>query len=165
MAHADIVRAEQDQQIFSFWPKHNRAILDRLESKHLHVESEDPLEADMILNMGPQHPATHGVLRALIKLDGETVDTCVLDLGYLHRGIEKLAEHKTYQEFMPYTDRMDYLSPYSNNVAFCLAVETSPLHSNYHVRVGSDIIALALVGYDGDGHGSHFCISLGFQIP
>jgi len=114
---------EQTEHIFSFWPEHNQAMLDRLESKHVHVESGDPLEADMILNMGPQHPATHGVLRCLLKLDGETIDTCVLDLGYLHRGIEKLAEYKTYQEFMPYTDRMDYLSPYSNNVAFCLAVE------------------------------------------
>ena len=115
---------------FKFWPRHNEAIYKRLESKHSWVEEkaqaelpEDPLQHEMILNIGPQHPATHGVLRCVVKLDGETVEKSVLDIGYLHRGIEKLAEHKTYQEFMPYTDRMDYLAPYSNNVAWCLAVE------------------------------------------
>ncbi len=85
--------------------------------------AEDPLESRMILNLGPQHPATHGALRVVCQLDGETIEKCLLDIGYLHRGIEKLAEVKTYQEFMPYTDRMDYMSPYSNNVAWCLAVE------------------------------------------
>jgi NADH-quinone oxidoreductase subunit D len=77
----------------------------------------------MIINMGPSHPATHGVLRVVLEVDGERVIKSVTDLGYLHRGIEKIAENKTYQEFMPYTDRMDYLAPYSNNVAYCLAVE------------------------------------------
>lgn len=111
-------------QAFSFWPEHNRNLYARLEDKYTYVERDaDPLESSMTLNMGPQHPATHGVLRVVIKLDGETIETCVLDLGYLHRGIEKLAEVKTYQEFMPYTDRMDYLGPYGNNVAWCLAVE------------------------------------------
>ncbi len=85
--------------------------------------AEDPLESRMVLNLGPQHPATHGALRVVCQLDGETIEKCLLDVGYLHRGIEKLAEVKTYQEFMPYTDRMDYMSPYSNNVAWCLAVE------------------------------------------
>ncbi len=116
---------------FRFWPRHNEAIYERLESKHAWLEErrrdgtdeEDPLEHEMILNIGPQHPATHGVLRCVVKLDGETIEKAVLDIGYLHRGIEKLAEHKTYQEFMPYTDRMDYLAPYSNNVCWCLAVE------------------------------------------
>jgi NADH-quinone oxidoreductase subunit D len=73
--------------------------------------------------MGPQHPATHGVLRLVLQLRGETIEKTKLDIGYLHRGVEKIAENKTYQEFMPYTDRMDYLSPYSNNVALCTAVE------------------------------------------
>jgi NADH-quinone oxidoreductase subunit D len=77
----------------------------------------------MVLNLGPQHPATHGVLRVVLRLDGENIEGCLLDIGYLHRGIEKLSEVKTYQEFMPYTDRTDYLGPYSNNVAWCLAVE------------------------------------------
>jgi NADH-quinone oxidoreductase subunit D len=111
-------------EVFTFWPKHQAAIYERLQNKYTTLErEEDPLEARMILNMGPQHPATHGVLRVVCKLDGETIETCVLDIGYLHRGIEKLAEVKTYQEFMPYTDRMDYLAPYVNNVAWCLAVE------------------------------------------
>ncbi len=117
---------------FRFWPRHNEALFKRLESKHAWLEERhhspeelalDALDNEMVLNIGPQHPATHGVLRCAVKLDGETIDKCVLDLGYLHRGIEKVAEAKTYQEFMPYTDRMDYLSPYSNNVAWCLAVE------------------------------------------
>lgn len=116
---------------FRFWPRHNEAIYKRLESKHAWLEArhrdveaeEDPLEAEMILNIGPQHPATHGVLRCVVKLDGETIEKAVVDIGYLHRGIEKLAESKTYQEYMPYTDRMDYLAPYSNNVCWCMAVE------------------------------------------
>lgn len=111
----------------TFFPKHQEAIYKRLEDKHTSVEvkkgEKDPLDSEMVLNLGPQHPATHGVLRCVLKLDGEEIEKCVLDVGYLHRGVEKIAEHKTYQEFMPYTDRMDYLSPYSNNVAFCLAVE------------------------------------------
>ncbi len=111
-------------ELFTFWPRHNEALYERLESKHAHIEEpDDPLESRMVLNIGPQHPATHGVLRVVVRLDGETIETCLLDLGYLHRGIEKHAEQKTYQEFMPYTDRMDYLAPYANNVAFCLAVE------------------------------------------
>ena len=120
----DKLEGQLENEVFTFWPKHNERLFERLETKHLHVEEgDDPLEAEMSLNLGPQHPATHGVLRCVLKLDGENIKSCVLDIGYLHRGIEKLAENKTYQEFMPYTDRMDYLSPYSNNVAFCLAVE------------------------------------------
>lgn len=109
----------------SFFPKHQEAIYRRLENKDLVVEvgENDPLGTEMVLNLGPVHPATHGVLRCCLQLNGEYIQKCLLDVGYLHRGVEKIAEHKTYQEFMPYTDRMDYLSPYSNNVAFCLAVE------------------------------------------
>ncbi|MCS6904591.1 MAG: NADH dehydrogenase (quinone) subunit D [Bacteroidia bacterium] len=109
----------------TFFPKHQLALYRRLETKHARVEVDesDPLGSQMILNIGPQHPATHGVLRVVTQLDGEKIAKCVLDIGYLHRGIEKLAEYKTFQEFMPYTDRMDYLSPYSNNVALCTAVE------------------------------------------
>lgn len=107
-----------------FFPKHQYAIYKRLEDKHTTVEVEnDPLGTKMIINLGPQHPATHGVLRVVLEMDGENIIKAVSDVGYLHRGIEKIAENKTYQEFMPYTDRMDYLSPYSNNVALCLAVE------------------------------------------
>ncbi|OAN64247.1 NADH dehydrogenase (quinone) subunit D [Balneola sp. EhC07] len=109
-----------------FQEKHQRSIYKSLEDKHTTIEDvdiDDPLNAKMILNMGPQHPATHGVLRLVLQLRGETIEKTKLDIGYLHRGVEKIAENKTYQEFMPYTDRMDYLSPYSNNVALCLAVE------------------------------------------
>ncbi|MCX6153935.1 MAG: NADH dehydrogenase (quinone) subunit D [Candidatus Kapabacteria bacterium] len=84
---------------------------------------DDPLENDMVLNMGPQHPATHGVLRVLLRLDGENIIKAVPELGYLHRGFEKLAENLTYHEFIPHTDRLDYLSPLSNNVAIVLAIE------------------------------------------
>jgi len=87
------------------------------------ITIEDALENEMVLNMGPQHPATHGVLRLLLRLDGETVVGCVPDVGYLHRGYEKLAENMTYYEFIPHTDRLDYLSPMTNNVAWVLAVE------------------------------------------
>ena len=127
----------EDENVFTFWPRHQEALYKRLESKHAWLEERhraggdgaldaplsDPLEHEMVLNIGPQHPATHGVLRAVVKLDGERIDKCVIDIGYLHRGTEKLAENKTYQEFMPYTDRMDYLAPYLNNVAWCMAVE------------------------------------------
>ncbi len=84
---------------------------------------DDVLENEMILNMGPQHPATHGVLRLLLRLDGETVIACVPELGYLHRGYEKMAENMGYYDYIPHTDRLDYLSPPANNVAFVLAVE------------------------------------------
>ena len=78
----------------------------------------------LTINMGPSHPATHGVLRVVLELDGETRrvaagPTC----GYLHRGMEKIAENRTYLQFIPYTDRMDYLSPLAANVGFALAVE------------------------------------------
>lgn len=77
----------------------------------------------MILNMGPQHPATHGVLRVVLHLDGEVVQEAVPYVGYLHRGIEKLCEHITYQQCIPYTDRMDYIASICNNIGFILSVE------------------------------------------
>jgi NADH-quinone oxidoreductase subunit D len=77
----------------------------------------------MVLNMGPSHPATHGVLRIVLELDGETITRAAPDVGYLHRGDEKIAEHMTYNQFVPYTDRLDYLAPLANNVAYALAVE------------------------------------------
>lgn len=89
------------------------------------IAFDDALHNDMILNMGPQHPATHGVLRVLLRLDGETILKCIPELGYLHRGYEKLAENVTYHEFIPHTDRLDYLSPLSNNVAIALAIENA----------------------------------------
>ena len=77
----------------------------------------------MTLNMGPQHPSTHGVLRVALELDGENVVACKPIIGYLHTGMEKQAEYKTYTQSIPQTDRMDYISPMSNNLAFCLATE------------------------------------------
>ena len=77
----------------------------------------------MVLNMGPSHPATHGVLRIILELDGEIITKATPDIGYLHRGDEKIAENMTYTQFIPYTDRLDYLAPLSNNVAYALAVE------------------------------------------
>jgi NADH-quinone oxidoreductase subunit D len=98
-------------------------ILAALEDQDTSVILGDPLDNTMVLNMGPQHPATHGVLRLLVKLDGETVLATVPELGYLHRGYEKIAENVSFHEFIPHTDRLDYLSPLSNNVAYILAVE------------------------------------------
>jgi NADH-quinone oxidoreductase subunit D len=77
----------------------------------------------MVLNMGPSHPATHGVLRLVLELDGEIVTKAEPDVGYLHRGDEKIAENMTYTQFIPYTDRLDYLAPLANNVAYTMAVE------------------------------------------
>lgn len=77
----------------------------------------------LVLNMGPSHPSTHGVLRIVIELDGETITKAIPDVGYLHRGDEKIAENMTYNQFVPYTDRLDYLAPLANNVAYALAVE------------------------------------------
>jgi NADH-quinone oxidoreductase subunit D len=77
----------------------------------------------MVLNMGPQHPSTHGVLRVLLELDGENVVTSIPDIGYLHTGIEKSCEDKTYSQAITLTDRMDYLNPLGNNLVYCLAVE------------------------------------------
>jgi NADH-quinone oxidoreductase subunit D len=120
----------------------------------------DPLENEMILNMGPQHPATHGVLRLLVRLDGETVTACVPELGYLHRGYEKIAENSTYHEFIPHTDRLDYLSPLSNNVAYVLAVEKLtgtevPIRAQYirvlcceMARVASHLVAVGTMAMD-----------------
>src|SRR5690349_4799738 len=77
----------------------------------------------MTLNMGPQHPSTHGVLRVLIELDGETITTAVPDIGYLHTGIEKQCESKNWAQVTPLTDRVDYLANLSNNLCYALAVE------------------------------------------
>ncbi|MGI9088057.1 MAG: NADH dehydrogenase (quinone) subunit D [Chthoniobacterales bacterium] len=87
------------------------------------AERSDDIGERMILNMGPSHPATHGVLRLVLELDGETIVKATPDIGYLHRGDEKIAENMQYNQFVPYTDRLDYLAPLANNVAYALAVE------------------------------------------
>jgi NADH-quinone oxidoreductase subunit D len=89
-----------------------------------HLVSERALTGEtMLLNMGPQHPSTHGVLRLLLELDGEIIISCIPDIGYLHTGIEKNMESKTYTKAEVMVDRLDYLSPLGNNLVYCLAVE------------------------------------------
>jgi len=78
---------------------------------------------ELVINMGPQHPSTHGVLRVKLKLDGERVVGSECVIGYLHRGVEKIAENRTYQQFAPYVDRMDYVSAVSNGLGYCETVE------------------------------------------
>ena len=94
------------------------------------LETEDSVQIDdttrvdtMTINMGPQHPSTHGVLRLILTLEGETVTEAIPEIGYLHTGIEKTAEAKTYFQTLVLTDRMDYLAPLSNNLGYALAVE------------------------------------------
>ena len=92
------------------------------ELKHLFSDRAAAGET-MVLNMGPQHPSTHGVLRLILELDGEEVIRCVPDIGFLHTGIEKNMEAKTYLKALVMTDRMDYLNNLGNNLTYCLAVE------------------------------------------
>ncbi len=84
---------------------------------------DQSLESEMTLSMGPQHPSTHGVLRLDLRLDGELVVGCIPDIGYLHTGMEKLFEYKKYQQGIVITDRMDYLNPLGNNLAYVMAAE------------------------------------------
>ncbi len=92
-------------------------------AKLLKTDTNEMLGEKMSLNMGPSHPATHGVLRLELDLDGEIITNVVTHIGYLHRGDEKIAENMNYHQFIPYTDRLDYLAPLANNVAYALAVE------------------------------------------
>jgi len=114
----------------------------------------------LVLNMGPQHPSTHGVLRLILEVDGETVIQCIPDIGYLHRGFEKIAENKRYHQFIPYTDRLDYLAPLSNNVSYALAVEKllgieTPRRCQYIriiacelARISAHLLSLGTYGLD-----------------
>jgi len=90
---------------------------------HYHSETDDLVGERMVLNMGPSHPATHGVLRLILELNGEVIESADPDIGFLHRGDEKIAENMHYNQFVPYTDRLDYLAPLANNVAYACAVE------------------------------------------
>ncbi len=95
-------------------------------ARHLEAVEEttqDIVGEKLVLNMGPSHPATHGVLRLILELDGEIITKADPDVGFLHRGDEKIAENMHYNQFVPYTDRLDYLAPLANNVAYALAVE------------------------------------------
>ena len=89
-----------------------------------HLVSDRAMTGEtMLLNMGPQHPSTHGVLRLLLELDGEIVVNMIPDIGFLHTGIEKTIESKNYQQSEVLTDRQDYLNPSGNNLTYCLAIE------------------------------------------
>src|SRR6478752_4887374 len=90
---------------------------------HYHSETDDLVGERMVLNMGPSHPATHGVLRLILELNGEIIHSADPDVGFLHRGDEKIAENMHYNQFVPYTDRLDYLAPLANNVAYAMTVE------------------------------------------
>lgn len=114
----------------------------------------------MTLNMGPSHPATHGVLRLQLELDGDFVTKCDPVIGYLHRGDEKIAENMTYNQFIPYTDRLDYLAPLANNVCFAMTVEklaklevperckTIRIICNELARISSHLLGLGVYGMD-----------------
>ena len=115
----------------------------------------------MVLNMGPQHPSTHGVLRLLLELDGETIVRIMPDIGYLHTGIEKTCEAKFYQQVVPMTDRIDYLCPMTNNLAYCLAVEkllgleippSRAVAARAAERVDPHQLAPGLAGHPRHGH-------------
>lgn len=137
---------------------HPKIIQKLLEDSDITID--DALENEMVANMGPQHPATHGVLRLLLKLDGETVIGCVPDVGYLHRGYEKMAENMSYHEFIPHTDRLDYISPTANNVAWVMAVEKLagvevPVRAQYIrmiiaelARIASHLVAIGSFAMD-----------------
>lgn len=112
------------------------------------ITLEDALDNEMIINMGPQHPATHGVLRVILRLDGETVMAGLPELGYLHRGYEKMAENMSYYEFIPHTDRLDYTSTMCNNVAYTLAVEKlagieAPVRAQYIRMIIAELSRIA----------------------
>lgn len=140
-------------------PKQSKIIQALLQAQS-NITIEDSLENEIILNMGPQHPATHGVLRIVLRLDGEIVIAAVPELGYLHRGYEKMAENMSYYEFIPHTDRLDYLAPPANNVAFVLAVEKllgieAPPRAQYIrmmmaelSRISSHLIAIGTLAMD-----------------
>ena len=101
----------------------NPGIDDLIANSARNRQNPPPSDQTMIINMGPQHPSTHGVLRLVIEVDGETIVGLAPDIGYLHTGIEKTCEAKFYQQVVPMTDRIDYLCPMTNNLAYCLAVE------------------------------------------
>ena len=123
----------------------------------------------MVLNMGPQHPSTHGVLRVLLELDGETVVKARPDIGYLHTGIEKTCEALTYSQAITLTDRMDYLAPLSNNLGYCLAVEkllatrssqARAIHSRAADRADAHRLAPGLAGHARDRPGRDVGVAL-----
>ncbi len=94
----------------------------------------DPIHEIMELQMGPSHPASHGTIKFNLKLDGETIVDCDVEIGYLHRGFEKMCEQGTWTQCIPYTDRLNYASPLINNVGFALTVEKLLGHPSARAR-------------------------------
>ncbi len=94
-----------------------------MQAESMEATTTDIVGEKLVINMGPSHPATHGVLRLILELDGEVITKAEPDVGFLHRGDEKIAENMHYNQFVPYTDRLDYLAPLANNVAYALACE------------------------------------------
>ncbi len=116
---------------------------------------------EIIINMGPQHPSTHGVLRVKLKLDGEKVVGSECIIGYLHRGVEKIAEHRTYQQFAPYVDRMDYVAAVSNGLGLlrsgrkvdgCGSAAARARDSHHSHGVAAHRVASGLAGNTRAGH-------------
>jgi len=95
------------------------------------IYKEKLKDGEFLINMGPQHPSTHGVLRLMLKMEGEYIRALEPHVGYLHRSIEKIAENRTYNQFMPFTDRIDYCASTPSNLAFAMAVEK--LAQRHHV--------------------------------
>jgi NADH-quinone oxidoreductase subunit D len=117
-----------------------------------HLVSNRALEGEtMLLNMGPQHPSTHGVLRLLLELDGEVVVNCIPDIGFLHTGIEKNMEAKTYEKAAVMTDRLDYLNNLGNNLVYCLAIASRPGDPGPAYRAAADLLAPGVVGHPRPG--------------
>ena len=119
-----------------------------LPSYHSEIEEDVDTEGNMVINMGPHHPSTHGVLRLAVELNGERVISVNPEVGYLHSGFEKIGENKRYEKFIPYCDRMDYLSAMSNNLAYILTVEKLldvevPKHAQYARVVINELQRLA----------------------
>jgi NADH-quinone oxidoreductase subunit D len=116
-----------------------------VDSKAMHERHMAELETrDMLLNVGPAHPAMHGIIRIVAKLDGERIEDVDVEIGYLHRGFEKMSETVDYNGVMPYTDRLNYVSPLINNVGYCMAVEkllgvTVPERTHYIRVIMSEI--------------------------
>ena len=127
---------------------------------NLNIESEDQNSKNITLNFGPQHPAAHGVLRLILEMDGEVVKRSDPHIGLLHRGTEKLMEHKSYIQALPYLDRLDYVSPMCQEHAYCLAIEkllklNVPIRAQYIrvlfseiTRILNHIIAITTQGLD-----------------
>src|SRR3984893_5616569 len=122
---ADPVADPLSKDLEGMAPSHriNPGVEDVIADAARHNGTDPSKDHTMVINMGPQHPSTHGVLRLVVQIDGETVGSLAPDIGYLHTGIEKTCEAKFYQQVVPLTDRIDYLCPMTNNLAYCLAVE------------------------------------------